>query len=78
MAVRGVKLSQGKVYRILHNPGRGTSPQPACPQSQPLPQCVGQSSTRRGISNPTPGRCGLAHEEGAREESTSSKNDGAG
>lgn len=78
ITVRRVKFSQGKVYWILHNPGRGTSPQSAYPQSEPLPQRLGQPSTRRGISNPTPWGCGLAHEEGARQESTGSKNHGAG
>lgn len=78
ITVRRVKLSQGKVYWFLHNPGRGTSPQPACPQTEPLPQRLGQPSTWRRISNPTPWEGGLAHEEGARQESTSRKDHGAG
>lgn len=78
MLVRRVKTGQRKVHRILHNPGRGASPESASPEPQPLPQRMRQSSTWRSVSNPTPGWRGLAHEERARQESASSENHRAG
>jgi len=74
MAVRGMNLSQGKVDRVLQDPGRGTGPQAARPEPQPLPQCVGEPSTRWSVSNPPPWGLALAHEEGARQEGTGSQN----